>query len=135
MWGIMIRVPFAIATSIFAAFAASVATAVAAPVVRWPVPLDIAPATIGTTSSTVTYDCGNQSPISIVGSNSTITLTGSCGEVDVNGAVNTVNLQTVATIKANGTGNHITWQAGPGGTVPQVSNTGVNNTVNGPSGG
>jgi hypothetical protein len=135
MSGTMIRVPLTITTSIFVACATTVATAAAAPVARWPVPLDIAPPTIGTTSSTVTYDCGNQSPISIVGSNSTITLTGSCGEVDVNGAVNTVNLQTVAVIKANGTGNQITWQAGPGGTVPQVSNTGVNNTVNGPHGG
>jgi hypothetical protein len=135
MSGIMIRVPFAVATSIFAAFTASLATAVAAPVVPWPAPLDVAPPTIGKTSTSVTYDCGNQSPITIVGSNSTITLNGSCGEVDVNGAVNTVNLQTVAVIKANGTGNHITWQAGPGGGVPQVSNTGVNNSVSGPRGG
>jgi hypothetical protein len=135
MSGIMIRVRIAIAMSVFAAFAASAATAVAAPGTRWPAPLVVAPPTIGKTSTTVSYECGNQSPITIVGSNSTITLTGSCGEVDVNGAVNTVNLQTVAVIKANGTGNHITWQAGPGGTAPQVSNTGTNNTVSGPNGG
>jgi hypothetical protein len=134
---IMIRVPVAIAASILAALAgaasASPATA-AAPEGRWPAPLDVAPPTINTNGGAVTYDRGNQSPIAIVGVNTTIALTGSCGEVDVNGTANTVRLQTVAIIKANGTGNHVTWQAGPGGAVPQISNTGVNNTVNGPAG-
>jgi Protein of unknown function (DUF3060) len=129
-------VPVTIAASILAALAsaasASAATA-AAPAGRWTVPLDVAPPTIGTSNASVSYDRGTQSPISIVGMNSTITLAGSRGEVDGNGTANTVNLQTVAIIRANGTGNHITWQAGPGGAVPQISNTGIN-TVHGPGG-
>lgn len=52
-----------------------------------------------------------------MGSTSVITLTGSCGEVDVNGA-----------------NNKITWQAGPNGTTPQISNLGINNTVSQGSG-
>jgi Protein of unknown function (DUF3060) len=135
MSAIMIRVPVVIATSIFGALAGACPSgAASAPGGRWAVPIDVAPPTISTNGGAVTYDCGNQSPISIVGANSTIALTGSCGEVDVNGTANTVNLQTVAVIKANGTGNHVRWQAGPGGTVPQISNTGINNTVNGPGG-
>jgi hypothetical protein len=82
----------------------------------------------------VTYDCGNQSPIRISGEDSTITLNGSCGEVDISGAANTVNLQTVAIIKATGTGNHITWENGPGGAVPQISNPGVSTDIKGPGG-
>jgi hypothetical protein len=72
--------------------------------------------------------------IRIVGEDATITLDGSCGEVDVSGAANTVNLQTVAIIKATGTGNHVTWENGPGGSVPQISNPNGSNTIAGPGG-
>ncbi|WAC92046.1 DUF3060 domain-containing protein [Mycobacterium sp. Aquia_213] len=95
---------------------------------------DAAPAKIDASFKFVTYDCGNQSPIRIVGQDSTITLNGSCGEVDVSGAANTVNLQTVAVINATGGGNHITWVKGPGGAVPQISNPGHNNDIRGPGG-
>jgi hypothetical protein len=61
-------------------------------------------------------------------------LYGSCGEVDVSGAANTVNLQTVAIIKATGTGNHITWEKGPGGAAPQISNPNGSNSIAGPGG-
>jgi hypothetical protein len=128
----MLRLPVMIVTSIFITAAAGTSSATAAP--RWPVPLDIAPAKIDNSVSTVTYDCGNQSPIAIVGEDSTITLNGSCGEVDVSGVWNTVNLQTVAVIKATGTGNHITWVKGPGGNLPQISNPGVSNSISGPGG-
>ncbi len=96
--------------------------------------LDLAPAKIDSSFSFVTYDCGNQSPIRIVGEDSTITLNGSCGEVDVSGVANTVNLQTVAAILATGTGNHISWEKGPGGAVPQISNPGRSNDIRGPGG-
>lgn len=95
---------------------------------------DTAPAKIDSSFSFVTYDCGSQSPIRIVGEDSTITLNGSCGEVDVSGAANTVNLQTVAAIVATGTGNHITWEKGPGGGAPQISNPGRSNDIRGPGG-
>ncbi|SOX56347.1 DUF3060 domain-containing protein [Mycobacterium ahvazicum] len=102
-------------------------------------PSDIAltcgsPAKIDISFSAATYDCGNQSPIRIVGEDSTVTLTGSCGEVDVSGTANTVNLQTVAAIVATGTGNHITWEKGPGGGVPRISNPGHSNDIRGPGG-
>ncbi|MCV7029636.1 DUF3060 domain-containing protein [Mycobacterium sherrisii] len=99
-----------------------------------PVPLDIAPAKIDASVATVTYDCGNQSPIRIVGQDATVTLNGSCGEVDVTGIANTVNLQTVASIRVTGTGNHITWMNGPDGKIPRISNTGGSNSVVGPGG-
>ena len=95
---------------------------------------DAAPAKIDSSFAFVTYDCGNQSPIKIVGQDSTITLYGSCGEVDVSGAANTVNLQTVAVINATGGGNHITWEKGPAGGVPRISNPGHNNDIHGPGG-
>jgi Protein of unknown function (DUF3060) len=95
---------------------------------------DAAPAKIDSSFSAVTYDCGGQSPIRISGEDSTITLYGSCGEVDVSGAANTVNIQTVAVIKATGTGNHITWEKGPGGGVPQISNPNGSNDIHGPGG-
>lgn len=103
------------------------------PVGRWPAPLDVAPEKIDKSVSTVTYDCGNQSPINVVSIDSNVTLNGSCGEVDVSGSANTVNLQRVAIIKATGSGNHITWQQGPGGAAPQISNPGSNSIV-GPAG-
>ncbi|WP_165762683.1 DUF3060 domain-containing protein [Mycolicibacterium vulneris] len=108
--------------------------AAGSPTGRWPVPLDIAPAKIDKSVSTVTYDCGNQSPINVVSIDSIVTLNGSCGEVDVSGSANTVNLQTVAIIKATGSGNHITWQQGPDGGRPQISNPGGSNSIVGPAG-
>jgi hypothetical protein len=107
---------------------------IASPAGRWPAPLDVAPAKIDKSVSTVTYDCGNQSPINVVSIDSNVTLNGSCGEVDVSGSANTVNLQTVAIIKATGSGNHITWQQGPSGAVPQISNPGGSNSIVGPAG-
>lgn len=115
-----------------------VALASAVPVSAAPagtLPLDSAPAKIDNSVSTVTYDCGNQSPIRIVGQDATITLNGSCGEVDVTGIANTVNLQSVAIIKVSGTGNHVTWERGPGGeALPQISNPGGSNDIRGPGG-
>jgi hypothetical protein len=134
MSGFTIRTPVTIATSIVVMCGATTSAAVAAPAARWPLPLDVAPAKVDTSFSAVTYDCGSQSPIRVVGEDSTITLNGSCGEVDVSGAANTVNLQSVAIIKATGTGNHITWQRGPGGAVPQISNPNGSNTIAGPGG-
>lgn len=101
---------------------------------RWPVPLDVAPAKIDKSVSTVTYDCGNQSPINVVSIDSNVTLNGSCGEVEVSGSANTVNLQAVVVIKATGSGNHITWQQGPGGGQPHISNPGGSNSIVGPAG-
>jgi Protein of unknown function (DUF3060) len=148
--GILIRVPVAVVASMVVALAGAAASdclsenasapgsialmSRSAPAGRWSVPLDVAPAKIDSSVSHLTYDCGSQSPIRIVGSDSTIELNGSCGEVDISGVYNTVNLQTVAIIKATGTGNHITWVKGPGGTVPQISNPGVSNDIRGPGG-
>lgn len=101
---------------------------------RWPPPLDVAPAKIDKSVSTVIYDCGDQSPINVVSIDSNVTLNGSCGEVDVSGSANTVNLQTVAIIKATGSGNHITWQQGPGAGPPRISNPGGSNSIVGPAG-
>jgi hypothetical protein len=134
MSGIPIRVPVTIATAILLMCGASTSAAVAAPAGRWPLPLDVAPPKVDTSFSFVTYDCGDQSPIRIAGEDSNITLYGSCGEVDVSGAANTVNLLTVAIINATGTGNHITWEKGPGGAVPQISNPNGSNTIAGPGG-
>ncbi|OBH53662.1 hypothetical protein A5685_13300 [Mycobacterium colombiense] len=101
---------------------------------RWPPPLDVAPAKIDKSVSTVIYDCGNQSPINVVSIDSNVTLNGSRGEVDVSGSANTVNLQTVAIIKATGSGNHITWRQGPGAGPPRISNPGGSNSIVGPAG-
>jgi hypothetical protein len=73
---------------------------------------------------------GSQPTITINGVNSTVTLTGACGEVNVAGTNNTVHLATVAQVDATGTGNIVTWQTGPGGLSPRISNTGIRNTVN-----
>ncbi len=151
MSGIVIRVPVSVTAAIFVVAASPVAVKHVAPGIvltggaatwpleaspprRWPAPLDIAPAKIDKSVSTVTYECGNQSPITVVSIDSNVTLNGSCGEVDVSGSANTVNLQTVAIIKATGSGNHITWQQGPGGAVPQISNPGGSNSIVGPAG-
>jgi hypothetical protein len=132
MPGIGMRVSATVVTSMFVALAgAASATVAAAPGMA---PQDVAPAKIGGGVSALTYDCGGQSPIEIVSLDSTITLNGSCGEVEVNGSANTVNLQTVAIIKATGTGNHITWQSGPSGAAPRISNPGGSNTIVGPGG-
>jgi len=136
----MIRVPVALVASMFLTLAGalaggtSAAAVVNAPAGRWSAPLDVAPPKIDNNVSHVTYDCGNQSPIKIVGEDSTVTLNGSCGEVDISGVANTVNLQTVAIIKVTGSGNHITWENGPGGALPQLSNAGGNNDIRGPGG-
>ena len=132
MSGVMIRVPVTVVAATFVAWA--VAAAGDRSSGRLPASLDVAPAKIDNSVSSVTYDCGNQSPIKIVGQDATVTLNGSCGEVDVSGVANTVNLQTLAIIKATGTGNHITWLKGPGGAVPQISNPGVSNDIRGPGG-
>jgi hypothetical protein len=134
---ILIRVPVAVVSCTIGLMGG--ASAVAAPVVaepagRGPLPLDVAPAKIDASFAWVTYDCGNQSPIRIVGQDSNITLTGSCGEVDISGTANTVDLQSVAIIKVTGTGNHIAWENGPGGGVPQISNPGGINDIRGPGG-
>jgi hypothetical protein len=155
MPGIMIRLPVSVTAAIFFVAAGTVAgdaalkhvapgivltggaatwPLVASPARRWPAPLDVAPAKIDKSVSTVTYECGNQSPITVVSIDSNVTLNGSCGEVDVSGSANTVNLQTVAIIKATGSGNHITWQQGPGGAAPQISNPGGSNSIVGPGG-
>lgn len=148
MPGIMIRLPLTMTAVIFVAAAVGddppagadapsmvlTAGAEISPAGRWPAPLDVAPAKIDKSVATVTYDCGNQSPINVVSIDSNVTLNGSCGEVDVSGSANTVNLQTVAVIKATGSGNHITWQQGPGGAVPQISNPGASNSIVGPAG-
>jgi hypothetical protein len=99
----------------------SAAAVVALPAGRWSIPVYVAPAKVDASFSFVTNDCGNQSPIRISGEDSTITLYGSCGEVDVSGTANNMNLQTVAIIKATGTGNHITWEQGPGGASPKLA--------------
>ncbi|WAJ44882.1 DUF3060 domain-containing protein [Mycobacterium sp. Aquia_216] len=114
-----------------AMFAVLVGSASAPGNIAW---ADAAPAKIDSSYSFLTYECGNQSPIRIVGQDSTITLNGSCGEVDVSGAANTVNLQTVAVINATGAGNHITWEKGPAGGVPRINNPGHNNDIHGPGG-
>ncbi|OBK79273.1 DUF3060 domain-containing protein [Mycobacterium sp. 1165178.9] len=119
---------------LMAGVATSPEAVVPSPAGRWPAPLDVAPEKIDKSVSTVTYDCGNQSPINVVSIDSNVTLNGSCGEVDVSGSANTVNLQTVAIIKATGSGNHITWQQGPGGAPPQISNPGGSNSIVGPAG-
>jgi Protein of unknown function (DUF3060) len=139
MTGIAFRVLVAIVSPISVALVGSICAAsdiawAGEPAGRWPLSLDIAPAKIDSSFSFVTYDCGNQSPIRVVGEDSTITLYGSCGEVDVSGTANTVNLQTVAVIQATGTGNHITWEKGPGNAVPQISNPGRSNDIRGPGG-
>lgn len=151
MSGIMIRLPVSVTVAIFVVAAGPVAvehvdarivltggaasrSLEASPPRRWPAPLDMAPAKIDKSVSTLTYECGNQSPIIVVSIDSNVTLNGSCGEVDVSGSANTVNLQTVAIIKATGSGNHITWQQGPGGGVPQISNPGGSNSIVGPAG-
>jgi hypothetical protein len=135
MSGIRIRVAAAVLTSTSVALAGAwPATVAAAPAGHGAAPLDVAPAKIGGGVSAVTYDCGNQSPIEIVSLDSTITLNGSCREVEVNGSANTVNLQTVAFINATGTGNHITWQSGPAGAAPRISNPGKSNSIVGPGG-
>jgi hypothetical protein len=137
MPGMMIRVPITIVTSMLLTLAGAVAGGASAGAVvtgRWPVPLDIAPPKIDISVSSATYDCGNQSPIKIAGEDSTITLNGSCGEVDISGAANTVNIQSVAIIKATGSNNHITWENGPGGAVPQISNPSGSNDIRGPGG-
>jgi hypothetical protein len=131
----MIHLPVTVAASLLVAVAAAPAAAVAAaPAGRWSVPLDVAPPRIDSSVAHLTYDCGSQSPIRISGEDSTITLYGSCGEVDISGAANTVNLQTVAIIKATGSNNHITWENGPGGAVPQISNPNGSNDIRGPGG-
>lgn len=141
----MIRMPTVTAATVVVAVAAMVpppvgpgATGIVltggAVPVRWPLPLDVAPAKIDKSVSTVTYDCGDQSPINVVSIDSNVTLNGSCGEVDVSGTANTVNLQVVAVIKATGSGNHITWQQGPGGGRPQISNPNGSNSIVGPAG-
>ena len=129
MSGIMIHAPVAVVTSLLVSLAGA-----PAPAGRWAVPLDVAPPRIDTSVAHLTYDCGNQSPIRISSEDSTITLYGSCGEVDISGAANTVNLQTVAIIKATGSSNHITWESGPGGAVPQISNPSGSNDIRGPGG-
>jgi hypothetical protein len=136
MPGIMIRLLVTIATPVALMCGASTcaATVAAAPEGRWSVPLDVAPAKIDASVAFVTYDCGNQSPIRIVGEDATITLYGSCGELDISGTANTVNLQTVTIIKAPGTGNHITWEQGPGSAAPQISNPNGSNDIHGPGG-
>src|SRR5271163_1074342 len=140
MSGIIIRVSVTIVTSMFLSLAGAVAggtsaaAVVTAPAGRWPAPLGVAPPKIDSSVSHLTYDCGNQSPIKIVGEDSTITLNGSCGEVDVSGAANTVNIQTVAIIKATGSSNHITWESGPEGALPQITNPGGSNDIRGPGG-
>jgi len=140
MSGIMIRVPVMIVTSMFLALTGAVAGATSAAAVvtasagRWSAPLDVAPPKIDISVSNATYDCGNQSPIRIAGEDATITLNGSCGEVDISGAANTVNIQTVAIIKATGSNNHITWENGPGGAIPQISNPSGSNDIRGPGG-
>lgn len=133
MSGILIRMPVAVASCAIGLVSAA-APAVAAPAGRWPLPLDVAPAKIDTSFAWVTYDCGNQSPIKIVGEDSNITLNGSCGEVDISGAANTVDLQSVAILMVTGTGNHIAWENGPGGGVPQIINPGYSNDIRGPGG-
>lgn len=147
MSGIVFGVPVTMTTAIFVAAAGAtvydpptgagatgiVLTGGAVPG-HWPPPLDVAPAKIDESVSTVIYDCGNQSPINVVSIDSNVTLNGSCGEVDVSGSANTVNLQAVAIIKATGSGNHITWQQGPGGGQPQISNPGGSNSIVGPAG-
>jgi hypothetical protein len=95
---------------------------------------DAAPSKIDTSFAFVTYDCGGQSPIRIVGEDSTITLNGSCGEVIVSGTANTVNIQSVSAILASGTGNHITWGKGPAGAAPKISNPSGSNDIHGPGG-
>jgi hypothetical protein len=71
---------------------------------------DTAPAMIGATNTSVTYDCGNQPSIVINGANAAVTLTGTN---------NAVHLETV-----------VTSQSGPGGAAPQISNTGIHNVFN-----
>jgi Protein of unknown function (DUF3060) len=139
MTGILLRVLATIVAPISVALVGNICApsdiaSATAPAGRWPLPLDLAPAKIDSSFSFVTYDCGNQSPIRIVGEDSTITLNGSCGEVEVSGVANTVNLQTVAVILATGTGNHISWEKGPAGAVPQISNPGRSNDFRGPGG-
>jgi DUF3060 family protein len=139
MTGILPRVLVTIAAPVSVALVGNISAPsdiawATAPAGRWSLPLDLAPAKIDSSFSFVTYDCGNQSPIRIVGEDSTITLNGSCGEVDVSGVANTVNLQTVAAILASGTGNHISWEKGPAGGVPQISNPGRSNDIRGPGG-
>lgn len=133
---IIIRMLVATTTSIALMSGASTpaAAVVALPAGCWSIPVDVAPAKVDASFSFVTNDCGNQSPIRISGEDSTITLYGSCGEVDISGTANTVNLQTVAIIKAPGTGNHITWEQGPGGAAPQISNPNGSNDIHGPGG-
>jgi hypothetical protein len=136
---ILIRVPVAVVSCTIGLM--SGASAVAAPVVaepagRGPVPLDVAPAKIDSSFAWVTYDCGNQSPIRIVGEDSNITLTGSCGEVDISGTANTVDLQSVAIIKVTGTGtgNHVAWKTGPVAASHRSANPGGINEIRGPGG-
>jgi hypothetical protein len=67
----------------------------------------------------------NQSIVVVTGSSSTHTITGHCASVTVSGDDNVVNVDSVDTITAGGSGNKVTYRSG----TPQVNNPPVGGNV------
>ena len=80
-----------------------------------------------------TLTCQAGQAVNITGSMHEITLQGDCGKVSVDGSSITVNADGVASIRVEGSMNHVTWKRNLSGQQPlPVSKSGSMNDVTGP---
>lgn len=75
------------------------------------------------------HTCGADQQIIVNGDSNVLTLHGPCKDLHVNGARNTITIDSVQAITANGDANQIQWGAGPKGKSPKVSSNGDRNSV------
>jgi hypothetical protein len=69
-------------------------------------------------------DCNKDPEISMNGSSGTLTITGPCTKISVNGATNTVTIESALKVSVNGASNTVTIDA-----VDKVSSNGASNTI------
>ncbi len=78
---------------------------------------------ISQTSANVSHQC-QERDVTVDGAANTITLTGTCNAVVVNGAGNTIDIETASAIVVNGGGNNITY-----GGSPTITDNGLGNVI------
>jgi len=67
--------------------------------------------------------------VSLMGSHCNLQLVGECGTVSVSGSHNKVGIETAERIELTGSYNHVSWESGPEGRRPKISNLGHKNDV------
>lgn len=84
---------------------------------------------INSSGQSLELDCGDGGKVLVNGSKNEIAITGGCTKVQINGAMNDIEIDGTDKIQINGAGNTVTWTKGYKKAKPKIQKTGRNNRV------